>query len=265
MLDDAEWFWVHEVNACARRLDECYAEAAYGGERGLYVDCSGLEDNLAEAQSRLARIRAVQRETAAVVARYRPLHARYAYMLDVEGIRTREFLADLIEALEAYRAVRIGNQAGEAIGAGIGKAIAGVVSVVRRAQRDLHTLAGETGERVTAQVLSGQFALQPLPLTPPSGFRHLFRAPGVPLIVAERAGPLAPEPAVETVAGLAANLGLDRPPSVIVISDPVTGLADVFVRSLSGAWQRARTGVALDEAVRDASLGTPDDDPNDSE
>jgi hypothetical protein len=169
---------------------------------------------------------------------------------------------------------------------GVGLAAA-AIAVTRWLAGDVRHALGHVGESLSAQLLRQQLELQEVPFDPPKhGFDRVFTAPGLPVIVMESKVVGAPgrpafrpaqtqhgeqgspewiaaqaenmadpssaqwSPANERIAALVQEMGPGKVPSVAVVIQRDTGLADVYVRPASSeAWQPLREGVSLAEAL----------------
>jgi hypothetical protein len=274
ILDDAEQDARYAVERHQAELHTCYREAAFAAAEGGWVDCSGYEYALSEAEDRLARIIRWQGRVQDAVSRYRADERALAVVLESDLPRATAYLADRITALEGYYAGRVLATATAVAAAGGLGLLAAVVGAIRACASGLNRTIGDVGENLTAHVLSEKFGLTEVPFDRSwHGFDRVFRAPGLPLIVVESkvssAGELrlgqtqtgeqgSPEwvasqagrmtdhasaqwsPANERIGQLVQTLGAENVPVVTVVVNPVTGQGDVYVRQGSSGWRLAR-------------------------
>ena len=279
MIEAAEREARREVERCRTALVDCYREADYAAAQGGWVDCSGYEYALAEAEDRLARILAWQSRVHEAVQQYRSVARSLQAALENDLPRATSYLADRIAALEAYYASGA-LAAATALAAAGGLGLMGaVIGAIRTCAGGLNRTMGDIGEGLTAQVLSEKFGLTEVPFDRSwHGFDRVFRAPGIPLVVVEskvsstgdlrlgqtqageqgspawlaaQAGRMTDRasaqwsPANERIGQLIQSLGAENAPVVTVVVDPVTGQGDVYVRQGSSGWQLARGEVDL--------------------
>jgi len=270
----------YEVERARAALEACLYQALLAAQQGGYVDCSGYEYALRQAEERLVRILEWQNRVRQEAENFRAAARAYQDALAQRIANATAYLDRRITALEAYHATRL--QA-TAVGTAAASALAlmgGVIAAIRRNCGELARLKGAMGEEIAAQILSEKFGLQPVPFDQPKhGFDRVFSAPGIPILVAEskvrrggaldlgqtRAGEQAsPEwiaaeaarmadrasaqwsPANERIARLIQEMGPENVPAVTVVIDPESGQSQVYIRQGEADWQPLGGSVSLD-------------------
>ncbi len=270
-LAQREEYWRRQVWRRSEELQQCLWEAQRAAAEGYYVDCSGYEYALHQAEEELERVVQWGRRVEEAAAQYRRVARRLISVLENDLPRATGFLADRIAALEAYYAQQVTGAALALVGAGVAGIMGGVIGAIRRSEGQLRRLIGHTGEQIAAQVLSERFGLEPVPFDQPQhGFDRVLRAPGMPLVIMEskvsssgelhlgqtRAGEQASaewiadkaarmvdrtsaqwSPANERIGKMVQELGPGNVPAAAVVVNPETGMADVYWRSGGSDWQ----------------------------
>jgi hypothetical protein len=152
------------------------------------------------------------------------------------------FLADRITALEGYYGTHILRNAITLLEAGDLKVKRIVIAAIQHRKEELSRVMGNVGEQVAAQVLSEKFGVQEISFDRSKhGFDHIYRIPGIPLVVMESkasfSGKLQQSQDSGSIANLVQELGLKNLPAMSIVVNPATGSSDIYTRLQTGGWQ----------------------------
>ena len=280
-LAERDRYWQREVKRRRTAYERC---RSHRDEDGRPPPCTAELRAWQDAETELANVRRWRTRIEAVVAEYRQVAARLQRLLEGHIPRSTTFLASKITDLEAYRAAQALATAvrlSQSLGAPeVSSLIGGVVGALSWAQGELSRVLGAIGEEIGAQVVAQEFRLEEVPFDQPKhGFDRVFRAPGVPLIVMESkvrsSGTLhlrqtqagqqgSPEwlaataekmtdpssaqwsPANERIGRLVQELGPGNVPVLTAVTNPQTGMVDIYYRRGKSDWLLLRGGFALE-------------------
>ncbi|MFN8491204.1 MAG: hypothetical protein U0350_26645 [Caldilineaceae bacterium] len=105
-LGQAEQHWRRTVDLCQRQADGCYAEAAYAATQGIWLDCSGDQQALYAAETKLATVLRMQYQLAQQVAIYQQARIHLQDRLEFDVSRAVTFLDNILAGLEAVLDLR---------------------------------------------------------------------------------------------------------------------------------------------------------------
>lgn len=284
-LDAAAAGLEQQVMELRYRLGECYAAASQAAAFGVWMNCAPVENALGYTERRLAAVRRRQRALEEAAAAFGRAERRVQGHLEHGLPRAANYVDRCARAVEAACALEVATGLPAAAAVALQLGMPGVVGMVAAAagrnRGALSRLMGLDGEDLAASLLSQRYGLTPLPFDPPAqGFDRVFRAPGLPLIVAEvkttgdgrlRLGrpqtgeqgspawtaaqaermidpnSAAHTPANARIALLVDQLGPENVPVVTLVLNRNTSTADFYLRGRDGEWQLLEGDVPLPE------------------